>query len=64
MERLVLTLILTVSILALVRIVWRSIETAHRASSPACQGCPLAGECGAASRSRFKERANGADDVR
>jgi hypothetical protein len=46
MERIVLAVILVAALAALARIAWRSLASANRQASPACRGCPLAGECG------------------
>jgi hypothetical protein len=61
-ERIVLTVILIAAVAALARIVWKSVRSAGRAASPACRGCPLAGECNG--RSDSSGRVDGADDAR
>ena len=61
MERIALAAILIVALAALARIVYRSVRPARRGASPACNGCPLAAECGSPDP---PERADGADHGR
>lgn len=67
MERIVLAAILIATLAALARIVWRSARPVNPAASPACRGCPLAGECSDRADERVSlssGRADGADHGR
>jgi hypothetical protein len=62
MVTIALALILIAALAALVWYAWTSVKSAGRADSPACRGCPMAGECGDGPEPL--DRADGADHGR
>lgn len=60
MDRIVLAAILIITLVALARIVWRSVRSARQMTPDACSGCPFADDCS----DRSPDHAGGADHGR
>ena len=62
MVTIALGVILVAALAALVWYAWSMVRSAGRAGSPACRGCPMAGECD--DSTERPNRTNGADHGR